>query len=263
MVTEPLGWDETDHAHELRRTEIVNTALRILNEVGLEKLSVRGVAQELGMHPPGLYWYIESKQDLIDRMAAAILDEGYRGLQKIGDGEPWSAWLITLALQARATLLRYRDGARVIASAYLFRTNGITPWIEMMLEALAGVGFTRAHAMRGVLTILHYTTGVVLDEQLSPPVPQPVPRPVPPSHRANRTKPLVKGPPVPCSAGRESPTLGPVIDATRWPRTAEAMRTMFQKHFRDVASFRERQFVLGLELIVAGMQGQREMTVSV
>jgi hypothetical protein len=34
---------------------------------------------------------------------------------------------------------------------------------------------------------------------------------------------------------------------------------MFQKHFRDVASFRERQFVLGLELIVAGMQGQREM----
>jgi AcrR family transcriptional regulator len=61
---------------EQRRADIVAAALRLLEERGLDGLSLRGVAGALGMHPPGLYWYIEGKQELIDLVAKAILDDG-------------------------------------------------------------------------------------------------------------------------------------------------------------------------------------------
>lgn len=259
-VTVQLDEKEADRVYEFRRTEIVETALRLLNEVGLEKLSVRGVAQALGMHPPGLYWYIESKQDLIDRMAAAILDDGYRGLRQIRVGEPWSAWLITVAMQARGTLLQYRDGAGVVASAYLFRTNAITPWIEVILEVLEDARFTREQAMGGAMTVLRYTTSVVLDEQLSPQVPTHMLAQMTPAQLTHRAKHAAESPLE--SYSSEEPSIpGPMIDATQWPRTADAIQAMFCKRPKDVAAFQERHFLLGLELIVAGMQAGKGLKI--
>ncbi|NUR85911.1 MAG: helix-turn-helix transcriptional regulator, partial [Nonomuraea sp.] len=52
----------------LDRELIVRTALRLLDEVGLEKLSLRRLAKELGAHPTALYWHFSGKQELLDAM---------------------------------------------------------------------------------------------------------------------------------------------------------------------------------------------------
>jgi AcrR family transcriptional regulator len=122
---------------EARRTEIVGAALRLLEEGGLDRLSLRGVARELGMHAPGLYWYIESRQELIDLLAKAILDEAVVGLVAPVAGQGWDEWLTDFAMKMREALLAHRDGARVVAGAFLFRTNSITGFLELMEQAMA------------------------------------------------------------------------------------------------------------------------------
>ena len=47
----------------LDRDLIVRTALRLLDDVGLEKLSLRRLAKELDAHPTALYWHFANKQE--------------------------------------------------------------------------------------------------------------------------------------------------------------------------------------------------------
>ena len=117
---------------EQRRAEIVRAGLELLEQGGLEALSLRRVAQVLGMHAPGLYWYIEDKQELIDLLAKAILDEALGNEQGPAEGEGWEPWLTEVAVRIRYVLLAHRDGARVVAGAYLFRTNSITDLLEII-----------------------------------------------------------------------------------------------------------------------------------
>src|SRR5262249_31947220 len=60
---------------KLERDGVVRVALRLLDEWGLDGLSLRRLAAELGVKAPALYWYFESKQELLDEMADAMLEE--------------------------------------------------------------------------------------------------------------------------------------------------------------------------------------------
>jgi TetR/AcrR family transcriptional regulator, tetracycline repressor protein len=210
-----------------RRAEIVRAALGMLAETGFDGLSLRRLAGHLGMHAPGLYWYIESKQELIDLMAKEILDTGLYPIAPLSPGQTWDDWLVELACTSRRALLAYRDGARVVASAYLVRTNAITPVIEQSLTILEEAGFERVIALGGTMTLLRYATGIALDEQASP------------IHTApgmSMQERLATLPP-------------PEIDARRWPRTADALRTVFDRNLRDP----DRMFRLGAQMIVRGL----------
>ncbi|MEP6619399.1 MAG: TetR/AcrR family transcriptional regulator C-terminal domain-containing protein [bacterium] len=208
-----------------RREGIIAAALELLDEDGFERLSLRRLATHLGMHAPGLYWYIDSKQALTDLMAKAILDHGLAGVRGLAPGQQWDDWLVELACTVRRTLLVRRDGARVVAGAYLLKTQAITPVIELSLEILEGVGFERLVALGGTMTLIRYAIGSVLDEQASP----------------------LQGP----DAKERLHALPlPDIDVERWPRAADAMRQVFEGKLRD----RDRMFGWGATLIVRGMR---------
>jgi len=219
---------------EQRRAEIVRTALALLADGGLERLSLRRVAQALGMHPPGLYWYIESKQELIDLMAGAILDDVAEATPPAPGGPTWEEWLDEGARALRRALLVHRDGARVVAGAYPFRTDTITRGLERSLEILEGVGFTSDAAMLGIVTVMRYTIGIALDEQASPPIPAEAVR-----RRA------------------EGMTLGPPIDADRWPRVAEVMGRWMRDMWGAAEDPGEAHFRRGLGLVIAGIRATR------
>jgi TetR/AcrR family transcriptional regulator, tetracycline repressor protein len=222
-VTRPVAED----AASTRRQEIVAAALELLDQEGFERLSLRRLAARLGMHAPGFYWYIDSKQALIDLVAKTILDEGLAGVGPLAKGQTWDDWLIELACSIRRALLVRRDGARVVAGAYLLRTMAITPVVELSLEILEGAGFERLVALGGTMTLFRFATGSVLDEQASP-------------FRDSSTQTTEERP------GALPP---PPIDASRWPRAADAMRQAFEIRLRG----RERMFRWGATLIVRGM----------
>ena len=211
--------------------------MRLLEEGGLDRLSLRGVARELGMHAPGLYWYIESRQELIDLLAKAILDEATADLVAPAAGQGWDEWLTEFALRMRRALLAHRDGARVVAGAFLFRTNSITGFLELALETLEAEGFSRDFAMLGAITVMRYTLGIALDDQESP-------ARLPAVRQKMIEQAMAKRPP---------------IDAERWPRVSDVMSRWFQavKATRGSADHGEMHFKHGLGLVIAGIRSTK------
>jgi len=223
----------TDAPSLERRREIVRAALDLLGEHGFEGLSLRRLATHLGMHAPGLYWYIESKQALINLMAKTILEEGLGSVAPLAEGQSWQQWLVELACTTRRALLAYHDGARVVASAYVVRNGSLTPIIEQSLEILENAGFDRFFALGATMTVFRYATGIALDEQASP----------------------LKSAPGESMAERIAKLPKTEIDESRFPRTAEALNVAFTKQVGNlqVGDATERLFRFGAEMFVRGL----------
>ncbi|CAM4076152.1 tetracycline resistance transcriptional repressor TetR(A) [Nocardiopsis rhodophaea] len=146
----------------LERETVVRTALRLLDEVGIDGLSTRRLATELGVRQPALYWHFKNKRELLDLMAEAMLADALPH-----DREPspddWDGWLIADAHAKRRALLAHRDGARVHAGT--LPTAGELPAVEAQLRALHQAGFAPRDALRLCLAVDRYTMGWVAEEQ--------------------------------------------------------------------------------------------------
>jgi TetR/AcrR family tetracycline transcriptional repressor len=146
----------------LTRHTMIETALRLLDEVGLDGLTVRRLAAELGVQSPSLYWHIRTKQELLDGMADAIIQAAGMGPPR--DGESWQDWLTHRARAYRQCVLAHRDGARLVATArWLSRATIKT--FDQELTAMVDRGFTPVLALRTVAALSRYVTGFVLQEQ--------------------------------------------------------------------------------------------------
>ncbi|XVU24452.1 TetR/AcrR family transcriptional regulator C-terminal domain-containing protein [Actinoplanes sp. CA-054009] len=145
----------------LSREVLIDAGLRLLNEVGLDGLTVRKLAAAVGVQSPALYWHFKTKQDLLDGMASAVIQRAGMGPPR--DGEEWPDWLRRRARAYRKSLLAHRDGARLITSAR--RAPDALHDFEQELAAMVERGFTPAGALLTIMTIADYTNGFVLQEQ--------------------------------------------------------------------------------------------------
>lgn len=145
----------------LTRDVLIEAGLRLLDEVGLDGLTVRKLAAELGVQSPALYWHIRTKQELLDGMANEIIVRAGMGPPR--PGEPWQEWLARRARSYRASLLASRDGARVVSRAV--RGGDSVRRFEQELAAMVERGFTPAQALRTITVLSHYINGLVLQEQ--------------------------------------------------------------------------------------------------
>jgi TetR/AcrR family transcriptional regulator, tetracycline repressor protein len=145
----------------LTRQTIIQTALGLLDQVGLEGLTVRRLAAELGVQSPALYWHLRSKQELLDGMADAITVAAGMGPPRAD--ESWQHWLTRRARAYRRSLLAHRDGARIVANARM--SPATLRMLDEELTAMVDRGFTPALALRTIMAIAHYVNGFVLQEQ--------------------------------------------------------------------------------------------------
>ena len=51
----------------LNRESVIDAALELLNETGIDGLTTRKLAQKLGIEQPTLYWHVKNKRALLDR----------------------------------------------------------------------------------------------------------------------------------------------------------------------------------------------------
>ena len=56
----------------LSKAAVVQAALDVLNEDGMDGVTVRAVARRLGVQAPALYWHVKNKQELLDEMGTEI-----------------------------------------------------------------------------------------------------------------------------------------------------------------------------------------------
>ena len=151
---------------KLERSQILEAALRLLNEVGVNQLTTRRLAEELGVQQPALYWHFKNKRALLDAMNVEMLNRGHTH-HFPAEGEDWQTFLMNNGRSFRRALLAYRDGARIhagteAASEHLDR-------FEKQLTFLVGKGVSFVLAAQSMMAISRYVVGCVLEEQAERP----------------------------------------------------------------------------------------------
>jgi AcrR family transcriptional regulator len=153
----------------LDRARVAGTALRLLNEVGLEGMTVRAIARELDVKAPALYWHFKDKQALLDEMATEMFRRMVADT-RLDPADTWQERLLKSNRGLRAALLGYRDGARVFSGSR-FTGGAHGEQMEDTLRVFTRAGFTLAQAVRATQTTYLYTIGYVTEEQGVQPLP--------------------------------------------------------------------------------------------
>jgi len=147
---------------------VVRAGLKILDEEGLERVTLRQIASRLGVQAPALYWHFKDKSDIIDDMAQAILKEGgFEDLIVPSDKNEWANWLTLTAHSLRKAMLSHREGARIVAGAS-FQSKAMMRLKTRSTQVLNEAGFDLLHASLASETIINYVWGFVIEEQAQP-----------------------------------------------------------------------------------------------
>ncbi|MGW5190113.1 TetR/AcrR family transcriptional regulator C-terminal domain-containing protein [Kribbella sp. NPDC004138] len=206
---------------------IATAALPLLDDGGVDGLTMRKVATALGVQAPALYWHVKNKRELLDAMARVLFVSAVDGLEAPRRGTDWQEWLAELAGRLRKTLLRYRDGARVLAGT---NVSDDSMWrvTELTLRTLEDAGFSARDVTRVFPLLLHYTIGYVIEEQAQTGVDYP------------------DGNPYQTDEIRKS------VDAERYPLTARMVVDLF-------AADPDAEFDHGVRVILAGVRATYDL----
>lgn len=133
--------------------QVVQAAIALADAEGLESVSMRRVAERLGVGAMSLYRYVPSKSELLDLMQDSISGE-HADATPPADGEPWRTRLEWHARQSRAMIQRHpwvlqvRNGQRpplgpnimAVFNAYLgtVKDIGLTPAETIAVTELVG-----------------------------------------------------------------------------------------------------------------------------
>ncbi|HFF8522644.1 TPA: tetracycline resistance transcriptional repressor TetR [Providencia rettgeri] len=146
----------------LNKETIITAALDLLNEVGMEGVTTRKLAQKLGVEQPTLYWHVKNKRALLDELSVEMLKQHHdHPLPK--DGETWQAFLRNNALSFRRALLSYRDGAKVHLGTRPSTDQYAT--VEKQLQFMVDNGFSLKNGLYAISAVGHFTLGSVLEQQ--------------------------------------------------------------------------------------------------
>jgi TetR/AcrR family tetracycline transcriptional repressor len=145
------------------RDDVIHTAIQLLQEVGLDGLTLRRLATELGISAPTLYWHVRDKRELLDLMAETMINDHRAKQPPFPEGLEW--WEIVAEGMRRqyAAILAYRDGARVVAGNR--PTESAMPMIESYLKVWTGAGFPPEEALATILAFGDFIAGSALEYQ--------------------------------------------------------------------------------------------------
>jgi TetR/AcrR family tetracycline transcriptional repressor len=127
---------------KLSRSAVVDRALALADHAGVDALTIRRLASELGVTPMALYWHFRSKEELIAGVADRIWGEIRTDVDR---ASPWPDQL-RLMLESLIVVLR----SHASASALLLSSEKLGPshWAatETTLDILRSAGFDPQHA---------------------------------------------------------------------------------------------------------------------
>ena len=148
----------------LTREAVVARALEIGNAEGLDAVSLRRLAQELGVTPMALYRHVRDKQDLINAMTEVVLD----GIDTTAGLRPEMTWTerLRLAIDNYKEQIDARPLALPLSIAYTgdgsAGPRGFWKMLEDLLAILLDAGFGRREAIVQIRMISNLLAGYLL-----------------------------------------------------------------------------------------------------
>lgn len=149
----------TSSRRGLDRERILRAALTIVDEEGLEALTMRRLGSALDVEGMAIYHHLPSKEAVLDGLAGLVLSEVPLPSRRVG----WRRALREIAHGVRGTALAHPAAFGVVAQRPPATAAALRP-IEAALAALEHAGFASELAVAGVQTLAAYVTGFALDD---------------------------------------------------------------------------------------------------
>jgi AcrR family transcriptional regulator len=142
----------------LSRQRIVERALAIIDEHGLEELSTRRLARDLAVRAPSLYNHFATKEEILDAAANEII--GGVDLSMFGR-EEWPVALADWARGYRAALVAHPNAVPLIARGPARRPAALK-LAETVFGALVDAGWPRRDATSIGAAMRYFVAGSAL-----------------------------------------------------------------------------------------------------
>jgi AcrR family transcriptional regulator len=162
----PPPWQRLPERQPRRRREpisreaIVAAAVNLLDRDGLDALSMRRLADELGTGAASLYWHVGSKDGLLDLVLDHLIGE-----EQVPDADPsqWQEQLKDVARAQRRVSLRHPYLVRISIGRIPMGPNALR-FSERMLAILRAGGLPPRLAVQGYLLLISTVNGFTVDE---------------------------------------------------------------------------------------------------
>jgi AcrR family transcriptional regulator len=206
----------------LSRERIIRAALRIMDEEGLEAVSMRRIGRELGVEAMSLYNHVKDKEDILDSVCEAVLSEF-----RIPDADGWSEGARLAAREYRRLLLAHPTVITLMTERKRpLTTAGSLRAYEFALEVFRTAGLSEADAVKAFHVFGGYILGFVTMELG-----------------------LMVGGPEDEAHAQAHQEVARMLESADLPRMREAM-----PHFLNCDL--EEQFEFGLDLLIEGLRAR-------
>lgn len=142
------------------KKRIVEVALELLNKEGLDQLSMRRLADLLGIRASSLYWHVKDKAALIQLLADKICEL----VPLPGKELPWQQKILSMSWNYRNVLLSIRDSEKI-----LLNTAPATPkrfeFMESTFKIFADAGFPPEEVVSATSLLNNFVLSFVSDER--------------------------------------------------------------------------------------------------
>ncbi|GAA2591668.1 TetR/AcrR family transcriptional regulator C-terminal domain-containing protein [Streptomyces tubercidicus] len=142
------------------RAEVVDAALEVLDHQGLDMVTMRAVADRLGVQHNTVRWHVDNKHRLLVLMSDAVL----AGLDVDALPDPWEDRVQALARWCRRAILARRDAARLLAGLATTEPNTYR-FADTMIQTLLDAGFSHRTAAWANWTIFYLVLGITQEQQ--------------------------------------------------------------------------------------------------
>jgi AcrR family transcriptional regulator len=143
----------------LDQAQVVRAALALLDDVGLEALTMRRLSERLGIKAASLYRHVRNKQELLHLLAEEINGE----IPVVRSDGTWQEQVREMARNVRKGLLAHRDAAQLLAITAPFGPRRLRH-IESLLRVLRSAGLSGRDAARAAYHFNNLVTEFVADE---------------------------------------------------------------------------------------------------
>jgi TetR/AcrR family tetracycline transcriptional repressor len=135
MAAKPAA-DDTERPR-LNKSAVVGRALELTDAGGVDALTIRRLAQELGVTPMALYWHFRSKDELL----VALADQVWSEIDvEVDPTVRWPAQLRGL-VESLVSVLRAHPSAAQLVLSHEKQSEAFLRATEVTLEVLRGAGF--------------------------------------------------------------------------------------------------------------------------
>jgi TetR/AcrR family tetracycline transcriptional repressor len=146
----------------LTSADVARAALAVVERDGLDSLSMRRLADGLGVQAASLYWHVQSKDHLLDLMAGELLST--LELPAPAASDSWRERLRDLSAAYYRFLLGHRDAGRIVAGRFVL-IGHLARHLEAFTSLLRCGGLADTDVAYGLYALVVFIQGFVRQQQ--------------------------------------------------------------------------------------------------